>query len=391
MLHGNRRLVGWIAWTVLTIAIVGCGSSGPRQTRRMQELGIEDLSAQELRIQVSAFAVRFAGVVEVAADEIASRTDDPEILRNAAIWKVYSVPAILRVTSLSEPVGAYVTTWAACLLMLEYFEIGIGAELFGEHQQIAIEACRQLVREIDAIGAGIPVDEEVRSEGRANMAAWVEANPLSNHLYTSHAPTDHLVDLTKGYDSGLVSIAEDVQDQIVELNDRLSIQTTLLPRQVRWQAELAVLEMTDPESVDRILQATYRGSKGIIASERDSVVSAVGAEREALMRSVDEQRVATLEWMTGERMAVLNAMREERIAALEQMEEMSLRMLDASFEHLGATEARMLLAVQDQMDRTIDRTFAKITMLLIGTGIAIALVLVLGMWVYVTRIRGVTR
>ena len=120
MLHGNRKLVGLIAWLALIVLIPGCGSSGPRQTRRMQELGIEDLSAQELRIQVSAFGMRFAGVVEVAADEIAAQTDDREVLRNAALWKVYSVPAVLRTTSIHEPMGSFVSTWAACLLMLEY-------------------------------------------------------------------------------------------------------------------------------------------------------------------------------------------------------------------------------------------------------------------------------
>ena len=161
--------------------------------------------------------------------------------------------------------------------------MGLGADAFGEHQSIAIEASRQLVREIDEIGAGIPIDEDVRRQVRDTMAAWVEANPLSNDLFVSHTPSEHLLDLTKGYDTGLKSIAADVQDQIVELNDRLSIQTSLLPRQIRWQAELAVLEMSDPKSVDRVFQATYQGGKGVIAAERDTLVSILGAEREALM------------------------------------------------------------------------------------------------------------
>ena len=45
MLRCNRKHLSWIAVAVLTVVIVGCGSSGPRQTRRMQELGIEGLSA----------------------------------------------------------------------------------------------------------------------------------------------------------------------------------------------------------------------------------------------------------------------------------------------------------------------------------------------------------
>ncbi len=387
MLRASRRLVGIIAWVVLTTALVGCGSSGPRQTARMKELGIEGLSGQELRILVSAFAPRFAGVVEVAADEIAARTDDPEVLKNAALWKVYSVPAILRTTSIQEPIGAYSMTWASCLLMLEYYESGLGAEAFGENQAVAIEASQQLVREIDEIGAEIPIDEDVRRQGREAMAAWVEENPLTNHLFVSRAATEHLRELTKGYDTGFTSIAVNTQEQMAGLSDRMSIQTSLMPRQMRWQAELAVLEMSDPETVDRLLQATYEGGRDIIAAERDSVMSAVSAEREALMRSVDGQRVATLEWMTLERAEIMDAMREERIATLEQMEQISMRMLDASFEHITAAETRALLELEGQMQRTIDRTFARITVLLIGTGIALALALVLGTYVYVTRIR----
>ncbi len=387
MLRASRRLVGIIAWAVLMIALVGCGSSGPRQTRRMKELGIEGLSAQELRILVSAFAPRFAGVVEVAADEIAARTDDPGVLKNAALWKVYSVPAILRTTSIQEPVGAYTTTWAACLLMLEYYESGLGAEAFGENQAVAIEASRQLVREIDEIGAEIPIDEDVRRQGREAMAAWVEENPLRNHLFVSRAATEHLLELTKGYDTSLTSIAVDTQERLAGLSDRMSIQTSLLPRQMRWQAELAFLDMSDPKSVDRLLQATYEGGRHIIAAERDSMRSAVSAEGEALMGSVVVQRVATLEWMTRERAEIMDAMREERIATLLQMEGISLRLLDASFERIEAAETRAFLELEGQMQRTVDRTFARITRLLIGTGIAIALALVLGTYIYVTRIR----
>ena len=388
MLRGNRRLVGIIAWAVLTIALVGCGSSGPRQTRRMGELGVGDLSGHELRILVSAFAPRFAGVVEVAADEIAARTDDPGMLKNAALWKVYSVPAILRTTSIQEPVGAYTTTWAACLLMLEYYESGLGAEAFGENQAVAIEASRQLVREIDEIGAEIPIDEDVRRRGREEMAAWVEENPLTNHLFVSRAATEHLRELTKGYDTGLTSIAANTQEQMAGLSDRMSIQTSLMPRQMRWQAELALLDMSDPKSVDRLLQATYEGGRDIIAAERDSMMSAVSAEGEALMQSVDGQRVATLEWMTRERAEIMDSVREERIATLEQMEQISMRMLDASFERLAVTETRALLELEGQMQRTIDRTFARITRLLIGIGIALALalVLVLRTYVHVNRI-----
>jgi len=387
MLRGNRRLIGIIAWVVLTIALVSCGSSGPRQTGRMKELGVGDISGRELRILVSAFAPRFAGVVEVAADEIAARTDDPGVLKNAALWKVYSVPAILRTTSIQEPIGAYTTTWAACLLMLEYYESGLGAGAFGENQAIAIEASRQLVREIDEIGAEIPIDEDVRRRGREAMAAWVEENPLTNPLFVSRAPAEHLLQLTEGYDTGLTSIAANTQEQMADLSDRMSIQTSLMPRQMRWQAELAFLDMSDPESVERLLHASYEGGRDIIAAERDSVMAAVSAEGEVLMRSVDDQRVATLEWMTRERIAVTDAMREERIATLTQMEEISLRLLDASFERIEAAETRALLELEGQMQRAIDRTFARITMLLIGTGIAIALALVLGTYVYVTRIR----
>ena len=346
-----------------------------------------DLSGRELRILVTAFAPRFAGVVEVAADEIAARTDDPGVLKNAALWKVYSVPAILRTTSIQEPMGAYTTTWAACLLMLEYYESGLGAEAFGENQAIAIEASRQLVREIDEIGAEIPIDEDVRRQGREAMAAWVEKNPLTNHLFVSRAPPEHLLELTKGYDTGLASFAVDTQERLADLSDRMSIQTSLMPRQMRWQAELAVLEMSDPESVDRLLQATYEGGRDIIAAERDSVMSAVSAEGAVLMRSVDDQRVATLDWMSLERAEVMDAVREERIATLEQMEEISLRLLDASFERIAVAETRALLELEGQMQRTVDRTFAKIAALLIATGVAIALALVLGTYVYVTRIR----
>ncbi len=76
-------------------------------------------SSQELRLRINNFAIRFSGIVESAADEIISNSDDLVIKQNGLLWKLNSIPALDEAVFIIEPFAAAIDTWAFCLQMVQ--------------------------------------------------------------------------------------------------------------------------------------------------------------------------------------------------------------------------------------------------------------------------------
>ena len=111
------------------------------------ELSDIRFNSEELRLRINSFSLKFAGVVETAADEIISNTRDPNIKDNALLWKLNSIPAINEAIFIVEPFAAAIDTWAFCLQMVEFYESGNGKELFGPHQTFAVNTSKILETE----------------------------------------------------------------------------------------------------------------------------------------------------------------------------------------------------------------------------------------------------
>ena len=125
---------------IVTIILVFSGCfSAPTETALMKQAGIET-SITEYKIRLREFGYRFTGRVELSADEIISRSPDNEIKKQALIWKMYAIPAMIRSISINDPLASGIDSWILSVQMLQYFRDGYGKELFGEYQNIAITA-----------------------------------------------------------------------------------------------------------------------------------------------------------------------------------------------------------------------------------------------------------
>jgi hypothetical protein len=82
-----------------------------------------------------------------------------------------------------------------------------------------------------------------------------------------------------------------MEAQMGELNVRLTVISALIPKQLRWQAELLALGEADE-----------------FAEVRRSVFESVRHERKAVIDAIDEQRVETLKQIQRERIAALQGL-----------------------------------------------------------------------------------
>ena len=97
-----------------------------------------------VRLSTNAFAVRFAETVEFAADTILAQTTDLEIQLNALRWKINAFRAVRQASFHQAPVEALVDTWVLTTQMANFFQSGLGHDMFGTWQGLVVAQCDEL-------------------------------------------------------------------------------------------------------------------------------------------------------------------------------------------------------------------------------------------------------
>ena len=188
-----------VVTTMLTIT--GCFSA-PTETALMKEAGVT-VSITEYKIRLREFGYRFAGIVELSADEIISKSTDNEIKKQALLWKIYAIPAMIRAISINDPFASGVDAWILSVQMLQYFEDGYGKDLFGEYQGIAITASKLIVNDIEKLARTLKRGNDI-SRGQKITRDWTNKNPLKNNKFLRVSALDTVAHIigSKGYDLG---------------------------------------------------------------------------------------------------------------------------------------------------------------------------------------------
>ena len=124
----NNLFLSVIMVVTTMLTITGCFSA-PTETALMKEAGVT-VSITEYKIRLREFGYRFVGIVELSADEIISKSADNEIKKQALLWKIYAIPAMIRSISINDPFASGVDAWILSVQMLQYLEDGYGKDLF---------------------------------------------------------------------------------------------------------------------------------------------------------------------------------------------------------------------------------------------------------------------
>jgi len=359
---------------VVTVMIVfnGCFSA-PTETVLMKQAGVE-ISITEYKIRLREFGYRFSGIVELSADEIISKSSDNEIKKQALLWKIYSIPAIIRSLSINDPFAAGIDSWILSVQMLQYFEDGYGKDLFGEYQEIAITASKLIVSDIENLARQIKETDDI-SKGQEVTRDWTNKNPLRNNKFLRVSALDTVAHIigSEGYDLG--STIESISISIHELKNQVTLYTNYIPKQIKWQAEYELYNFLGDSlieksisNVDRIVLSTERISKMI--EESPELVREIHL---ATLVEMDKQRLETLQLISHERIAVLEAVTEERIAILETIHNERTESLDRIEEITNKTIIQSSLFAADIIDKIFWRVLIILAVVFIGGLVTIRL------------------
>jgi hypothetical protein len=357
---------------------MGCIKT-PQQTGLAAQVKEVDVSGTELRLRTHAHADRAMGIIQEAANRIITESEDPDVRRNALLWKMNAIPAFQKAAFHYDPLVALIDVRVLTGQMIGFFEDGAGREVFGEWQSVALKAMQTIEVDGRSMAAGF-AEGETAEKLRPHLQAWVEDHPIESLRFNRVSITPLLAEVTKTRGRGAGAVMGSLDEGIGDLSDRLKIYADTMPNQARWQAELLIDDLLRSGALDELLDDFGRLNEltatldeltdplgelaatapELVERERQILLETLQEERRVLTGFADGQRVATFEGIAAERLALLAFVREERIATIEQLHQERLEIME-ELEEL--TEKVLDVSVQ-RTEELIDHLFWRLAQLL---------------------------
>ncbi len=361
----NNLILSVIMVVTTMLTITGCFSA-PTETALMKEAGIE-ISITEYKIRLREFGYRFAGIVELSADEIISKTSNDEIKKQALLWKIYAIPAMIRSLSINDPFAAGLDAWILSVQMLQYFEDGYGKDLFGEHQDIAITASKLIISDVENVARETKVMHDI-SRGQKITKEWTKKNPIKNNRFLRISAIDTVAHIigSQGFDLG--TSVESIAISVYELKDQVTLYTNYLPKQIKWQAQYELYNFLGDSlienslsNIDRVVLSTERISK--VIEESPDLVREIHL---LTLLEMNKQRLETMEMISQERIAILDAVTIERIATMEQIHNERTESLDRIEEIASKSFHQTSLFAAGVIDKIFLRVLIILALVFVG-------------------------
>ncbi len=337
-------------------------------------------TTREMRTRVVQFGRHISALIEQAADSIEMRSTDAQIRRQAVLWKMNALPATQEAVLISDPLLAFLDSWAFAKQMKDYFADGSGRNLFGDHQQIAVQAAIRIENDAAEL-ARVVTDSADLSSIEARLSSWATRNPLDSPLFARTSIAAAAAGVFGAQATGAVGTVASINETIEEIANRLAFHNEYLLKEIDWRARLLLDDVKIDVGIDTALTvvtealeravAVAEATPEIIAGERVAVLEAVRNERIAAISAIDEQRIAIMRAVEAERVAVLVAVEQERRAVLAVIREERIATLDAM--------ESMLQRAIDESHGLVDHFFWRAAQLLGGL-VLIAGLVVVGIW-----------
>ena len=310
-----------------SVLLVACATV-PTQTKFMEEQGVK-VSAEAIRMRLRAEAVPFTGLMEQAADEASAASTDPAVRKRALVWKINVVPAMYRTLFNQRPLIALLDTWALLVQAEQYLESPEGKAAFGPGASVVLATTRELEGRVQEIARWAVPGRDLTST-RAKVQQWAEKHPVRLTFATRDSIEKDLVTLAPTEELSAFAVVGQLNEDMNGLVGRMDFLPIMVPRQATWQAELAYVNLVDPqlesalkragEAMDKldgmIAWLGTEGLEGFAEEQRIEIMRAVADERLEIERLVDRQRVEIQAFVDREREQVAALLNQERAAVM---------------------------------------------------------------------------
>ena len=136
------------------LAGVGCGSAD--STPPLFAAAELPVTLAEFRIRLNDYTEYYVAVIDEASGVIIDTSTDEEVRRRAMEFRLRAVNTFLNSLNQPDPVASLLDAWALNIQLTDFVSPdGAGAELFGDYQQIMIDATADGRAEIERLIATV--------------------------------------------------------------------------------------------------------------------------------------------------------------------------------------------------------------------------------------------
>lgn len=324
----------------------------------MEKVEGVNMTRTEFSIRLNEFGKYFAGKVEEAADEIINKSNDRQIKMNALEWKINVIPKAFESLVIIDPLAAGVDLTALCLQMEEFFTTGYGKNLFGEYQYIAINASKEIMKEVEKIGDEFS-SKENRSKMRNQITEWAKANPIKSLQFNRRSTFEVMAKTLGEQNYSLGESVGSIAEGVYDIRKQITTYTDFMPKSVKWQAQLTSYELLGDSTVeksldnfDRIVNSTERITK--VVEETPSLLEDI---QQSSFEEINKQLVYTLSTLINERKILVDKIMDERMIVLKDLYQQRIETLERIDKLADNSLNQSSLIATDLIDKIFLRLF----------------------------------
>jgi hypothetical protein len=360
---GERLSGAAPAWLAATLALLlGCVTMTPGggPTPVMKATGSK-LSAAEIGEARTDLAFRIPAMIEETGDEILLRADTPLLRKHALLWKIEGTAAFQQAFYRPDAFEAAVATYTLAVQIEQWVQRGEGSSYFGEAQPIAVDGARRIRRDIEGAALDISRDPKATRARLEQLAEWAREHPIDERFTNRPSVRPVLSQMASTEKLGTSDVLSGLTGSLTDFGSRVDAYAVTLPKVIRWQSELAAIELSEADT-GKLALATLQMSNHLLARV-DDLTSQEGMERisrtaeNALLR----ERVAVLADLDRQRRELLDNVDEQRVATLADVD----RKIGEALATADAIRARTLAGVEDVATRTLWRAALAVACLMV--------------------------
>ena len=237
-------------------------------------------------------------------DQLGELSPNAKTKRLTLVMRLRFREAFYTMLGQDDPVLALLETWGLGLRLKDYFEVGEGRSLYGEHTGIALAFATDLEARLEQIGAKF-LGESSFEETRENLKSFAARNPIRTRftsliVYATEArpgQTMPFADVAaipmaplkalEGVDR-TASAIYGVQSSM----DRFSAIVDDMPESVRWQLLLLLMDMEDTEIVKAMLTSMPQvsDSSARLADTAEQLPKTLREQTSVLIEEIDAKQ-----------------------------------------------------------------------------------------------------
>jgi len=333
------------------------------------------MTTTELSIRINEFEKYFMSRVEEACDEIISETDDRQIKMNALEWKINIFPRMMESSVILDPRAVGIDLYALSGQMLNFFKTGKGKDLFGKYQYIAIDACEDIMLEVYRISNDYR-ELKYREQGTKELNKWIEENPIENLKFHRRSTYEVLAKVLGTQDYDISSSVGSLTEAVHDIRKQISVYTTMLPKQAKWEAQLISYEVFGDSTFeksfnnfDKLINDLDRISETI-----DDTPELLQEMQKSSFEELHKELLITLSTLKEERSIILDEINTERINVMKDIYQQRIETLDRIDKLAERTINQSSIVAEDLVDKIFIRLLVLLAVILIGGLIAFRLV-----------------